>query len=97
MAITFTQEKTLLGQKKKQQYLILAFVGIVLITSAVLWFGVFKKSQPVAPIEGMPISPQTITINFGVLQNKIFDTLEKAPPKAQEPATIGRVNPFIPF
>ncbi len=99
MAFLFTREQTLGGQKKAQRLLIAVLVGVLFITSAVIWFGFFSKSSPsvlniVAPVA----SPAAETkINFGVLQNKIFDALETPSSPIVIPTITGRANPFSSF
>ena len=98
MAFIFSREKTLGGQKKFQQYMIIAFIGVMLITVFVLWKGFFKGGSQAPPRAVAPVFiPKKVEIDLAILQNAIFDELENPPPKVTVPKTVGRDNPFIPF
>lgn len=91
MAIVFL-EKT-----KKQRYLIIAFLAVILITSFVIWRGFFIKEKP--PEKEIPKPAKKIEIDFETLKNPIleeFQPMEKIPPIGPE-IEIGRENPFIPY
>lgn len=91
MAITFPKER------KKQQYLIFVFIGVVLLVG---WLIFYKKPRvslippPLAP------EPEIIEIDFGVLQNPILQELEvpeEIPAPEEEGVEVGRENPFEPY
>jgi hypothetical protein len=90
MAIIFLQER------KRQQYLILVFIIVVLMTIGFFWFGVFQKPS----IEGgiiIPSAPKKIKIDLKVFENpvlKILEPFEEIPPFPEE---FGRENPFISY
>lgn len=90
MAIVFFEEQ------KRQQYLIIVFILVTLVTVAVFWFGVFQK--PETEIIQLPSSPfsKKVDINFGTLTDPRLEQLElfqEIPPLA---SGAGRDNPFAP-
>lgn len=88
MPINFIQER------KKQKYLVIAFVIIFMIAGFVLWFGYFKKPSAVPVV--IPTVAE-LKINFEVLENpflKESELFKKAPPFEGEK---GRNNPFLPY
>lgn len=98
MALIFTQEKTLSGQKKMQQLLILAVVAIALITSIVLWAGFSKPKSPAVILQNTSsFSAQQVQIDFGTLKDKTLEKLESPPSQIPLPQAVGRSNPFISF
>lgn len=98
MAITFLHDKTLVGQRKFQQYLIIALVAVSLITAFVLWKGFSKNTVSVSTVlNPNALVSKRVEINFAVLQNKIFDELDALPPSIEVPKNIGRANPFMSF
>jgi len=82
---------------KRQKYLIIVFLIVILITAFVLWKGFFVKEKP--PEEVISKLVKTIEIDFETLKSPIlenFEPLEKIPPLGPE-IEIGRENPFIPY
>jgi len=80
-------------QRKKQRYLIGAFIVMVLAILVIIWQGFLLKPKP--PIE--ILKPPEIKINFEVLKSPIlenFQPLEKISPFEEE---AGRENPFLPY
>lgn len=88
---------TLLQRKKIQQGLILVLVAVLLITTAVLWFGLFQKGEAQPALETTVPALQPVEINFGVLELPILQTLDNPPESVVEPEAPGRKNPFLPF
>ena len=87
MAITFFQ------QRKKQKYLIGAFIVMILAILVIVWQGFLLKPKP--PIK--VLKPPEIKINFEVLKSPIlesFQPFEEIPPFEEE---AGRENPFLPY
>ena len=88
MAITFIEPK------RKQQYLILLLIVIVLGVSFLVWN--YFLAKPALPVS-KPTPPAEIKINFEILKNPILEKLqpfEKIPPFEEG---IGRENPFTPY
>jgi len=82
---------------KRQKYLIIVFLIVILITAFVLWKGFFVKEKPPEEVISKPV--KTIEIDFETLKSPIlenFEPLEKIPPLGPE-IKIGRENPFIPY
>jgi len=91
MAILFL-EKT-----KKQKYLIIVFLVVILITALVIWRGFFIKEKPSEKVISKP--KREIQIDFETLKNPIlenFEPVEKIIPLGPE-IEIGRENPFLPY
>ena len=91
MAILFL-EKT-----KKQKYLIIVFLVVILITALVIWRGFFIKEKPSEKVISKP--KREIQIDFETLKNPIleeFQPIEKIIPLGPE-IEIGRENPFLPY
>lgn len=90
MAITFLQ------QEKRQKYLILILVGVILLTFFVVWRGfLFKPKAVLAPTIS---EPPEIEINFQTLKSPLLKELQ--PYQEIEPLLeeeMGRENPFIPY
>jgi len=90
MAIVFLQKR------KIQNYLILIFIGVLLITTIVIWQGFFRKEKIPLPEEVLR-PPKKAEINFEVLKNSLLKNLEpfqEIPPFEKE---VGRENPFLPY
>jgi len=91
MAIVFL-EKT-----KKQRYLIIFFLALILIASFIVWRGFLIKEKPPEKVISKPV--RKIEIDFEVLKNPIlkeFQPVEKMIPLGPE-VEIGRENPFVPY
>ena len=91
MAILFL-EKT-----KKQRYLLIVFLIIILIFALIIWRGFFVKEKP--PEKVIPKPVKKIEIDFETLKNPIlenFEPVEKIIPLGPE-IEIGRENPFLPY
>ncbi len=78
--------------------MIVALLLVLLVTIFIIWKG-FKKD---GSSKGQYASPRVylvkkVEIDFGVLQDKIFEQLENPPSAISIPPLIGRSNPFIPF
>jgi len=82
--------------KKKQKYLMVAFVIIFIVGGFILWFEYFNKGvAPLSPILGPTMTE--IKIDFKVLENPFLEEsqpFEKIPEFTGEK---GRTNPFIPY
>ncbi len=78
--------------------MIIALLAVLLITAFILWKGFAKdrssKGQYATPRVSLV---KKVEIDFGVLQNKIFEELENPPSAISIPQQSGRSNPFIPF
>lgn len=88
MAVTFQE------QIKKQRNLIFVFVGLVLFTVVIIWWGRFRKEEPLEK----PITKRfpKIEIDFETLSHPLlteFELIDKIPQFEEEK---GRENPFIP-
>lgn len=91
MAITFLQEK------KRQQYLFIAFVIIVLTTGAIILPRIFFPEEVASPVVSIPPQPRKIEINFDIFSHPIFEQLDAPRPTPLIPEQFGRPNPFLPF
>ena len=89
MAFTFIQER------KRQTYLIFAFLAIGAI-GGVLWFGFVGKGSSGITEFFEPPSSQEIQIDFGIFQHPIFQELEDPGSSIPIPfpETVGKENPF---
>jgi len=90
MPIDFVQKR------KKQKYLIAIAVIVFAISGVILWFGYFRKPEPVSEV--VPVSEvKAIKIDFSVLENPFLQEIqpfEQIPPFEGD---IGRENPFLPY
>jgi len=93
MAITFVEEQ------KKQKYLFLLLIGLILLTFFILQREFLfkpKTLQPLMPTE--VLQPKQIEINFEILRSPQLEMLEPfqsiIPSEEEE---IGRENPFLPY
>ncbi len=91
---------TVLEKRKFQRNLILVFVGMCIITIAILWNGFFAGRK--APSTGgvlETIGPKKVKINFEVLNSpllKDFQGFEDIKP-LEGTAPVGRENPFLSY
>jgi len=84
-------------QRKKQKYLTIIVAAVFIITAVILWFGYFRKAEPVSEIIPSLSSIKEIKIDFDVLENPFLQEsqiFEKILPFEGE---IGRKNPFSPY
>lgn len=78
-----------------QRFLILVLAGVILVTTAVLWWGFFLKA-PASPATSGPLVPRRVEIDTSVLSSPVFQELDEPREKAQIPPEVGRDNPFLP-
>jgi len=91
MAIIFIEKG------KKQKYLILVFVIVILITVFVLWKGFFTKEKPLE-VGIISIPTKKIKINFEIFKNPLLEELQPIEKIIPETGVeIGRDNPFLPY
>ncbi|MFC1663728.1 hypothetical protein ACFL0A_01235 [Patescibacteria group bacterium] len=90
MAITFIQKR------KTQRYLILLFVGILLITTIVIWWG-FLKEEEISSPETIFKPFKKVEINFEVLNKPTLEGLQLPEGIAPFEEDIGRENPFLAY
>lgn len=83
-----------INQKKKQKYLILVFVGVILVTVFVWWKGFLTPEKAIEPTVAEP--PREIKVNFEVLENPILKELLPFE-EIEMPEQLGRENPFLPY
>ena len=89
MAVAYIQ------QRKKQKYLMFAFLGVIIITLFVVWQGFFKEESPG---EVLVLPPRPVQIPFELLKGDALESLrpfEEVSPLPEE--ELGRENPFVPF
>jgi len=92
MALNFRQHK------KKQNYLLWVSLVIIIITIAVLWFGVFRDGDEAIETTFGPASLiKKIDVEFGVLENPFLDKLNPFEEISEFEGEIGRENPFLPY
>jgi uncharacterized membrane protein len=88
---------SILEKTKRQNYLLIVLLILILITSFVIWRGFFYKKKSIETIISKP--EREIKIDFETLKNPIWEELqpfEKINPPGPE-IKIGRENPFIPY
>jgi len=89
-------------QRKKQQKLISVLLLVFLITSTVLYFGVFRKGKPgagVTIVEEFPVFPSgpgVIKLDLSLLTQDRFRDLVPYE-KLSTDIKTGRKNPFLPY
>jgi len=86
-----------LEKTKKQRYLLIVFLIVILIFALIIWRGFFVKEKP--PEKVIPKPVKKIEIDFETLKNPIlenFEPVEKIIPLGPE-IEIGRENPFLPY
>jgi len=88
MAITFIEPK------RKQQYLILLLIMIILGVLFLIW-NYFLAKPPSATLK--PTLPSEIKINFEILKNPILEELQLFEKISPLEEGIGRENPFVPY
>lgn len=88
MVITFIEPK------RRQQYVFLLLIVVILGISFLIWnYFIIKPSPSILK----PTPPPEIKINFEILKDPILEKLqlfEKIPPFKEK---IGRENPFVPY
>ena len=91
---------TVLEKRKFQRNLILVFLGVCLVTGAILWKGFSATGKkPGAEEVSEVIKPKKVEINFEVLKSpllKDFQGFEEIKP-LDESAKVGRENPFLSY
>lgn len=91
---------TFIRKRKKQEYLIVIFVIILLAVGFILWRG-FLRTERVEKFIFPGITPpptRTIKINIGVLENLSLQELQPFEGiLSPAPGTEGRDNPFLPY
>lgn len=91
MAITFLQAK------KRQRYLLLVSVLVIIATLIIVWQGFLKREEaPLSPI--IPaLTPQKVLIDWPTLKDPEIETFKSFEPILPFEGEIGRENPFIPY
>lgn len=89
MAIVFSEKR------KKQQYLILVFAAVAVLTGLVFYFGVFRKPKEEEFI--IPISIKKVEIDFDVFKNPVLSKLQPFEEVVEFAGELGRDTPFNPF
>lgn len=82
-------------QRKKQKYLILIFVAVLLITIFVLWFGFFRKEDEF--ISTVVIVQKEIKIDFDILNDPLLKEFRPFTKVFPFEGLVGRENPFLPY
>jgi hypothetical protein len=92
------------NQQKKQKYMIIVFLVVLVITGAVVYFGFLKDSinlgafAPVIPKpEGVGFSAANININFDMLDSAEFKKLTPFQDATPFTGKVGREEPFKPY
>ena len=88
MAVTFIE------QRKKQKYLIIGFLAIIVVTLIVLWLGYFRKEKPPSPISVRTYYKE-IKIDFTVLESPLLKEFQPFGEITPFEAEKGRGNPFL--
>jgi hypothetical protein len=94
MAIVFLQ------QKKAQRNLMLVFVGIIIITAVIVWWGVFRKEKELPKEKAIYPYQKEVKIDFDVLKSSALKELQPFSEIKQileVEGEIGRDNPFLSF
>ncbi|MEK7482398.1 MAG: hypothetical protein AAB620_01230 [Patescibacteria group bacterium] len=91
MAVVFQKKR------RAQQYLILTFAIVVVVSAIVLWYGFNKKEAKQANnAQSLPAIPM-VRVNLDVLKSAELEKLEPfARPRPFE-GQAGRENPFLPY
>lgn len=96
MAITFY------AQRQKQKVLIFVFLGVLLLTLSVVYFGFLREASVSIPSllgggaeSGIQI--QSLNIDFSIFEKDIFGFLEFLPQREILMQPFGRENPFLPY
>ncbi len=88
MAVKFIE------QRKKQKYLILIFVAVLVITGLVLYFGFLKEEK--TPVSTVASLPREIEIDFKTLNNPFLKELKPFTKILLFEGVVGKENPFLP-
>lgn len=93
MPIEFTE------QIKRQRFLILIFLIILLIIGLVIWRGFFAREGqlPTEEILKPPTAAKKIEIDFQVLKNPILEEFQPFEEIIPFEEKTGRGNPFISY
>lgn len=88
MVITFIEPG------KRQKYLTLLLIVVILGIVFLIWNYFLAKPQPPS---FKPLPPPEIKINFEILKSPILDELQLFKEISPFEEEIGRENPFIPY
>ncbi|MCD6528405.1 hypothetical protein J7K44_02095 [bacterium] len=102
MAITFIKEK------KRQMYLTIIFIVLIIFIIGILWQGFFRKKGAILKLPSIEtsVTSTAIEINFGILESEKLKELESFEPilpieeevtPTGEKIKVGRENPFLPY
>lgn len=91
MAVDFIQ------QRKRQKYLFPIALIIIIVVFIILWFGYFKKEEPVSAPEVLGSVLREIKINFDILENPLLKKLQPFMKVPSFEGEAGRDNPFISY
>jgi hypothetical protein len=92
MPLNFIQEK------KRQKYLIYAFLAVFLITAVVLWQGYFNKGKSLLGQNiSLPTPPREIKIDFSFLESQTLKDLRPFTEIPDFAGVSGRKVPFLPY
>ena len=90
MAVDFREKR------KKQQYLVLVVLGVLIVSGAVLYFGYFRSPKE-AVVSGPAFVPRKdIKINYEILESPILNLLDNFPETPEFEGELGKDNPFLP-
>lgn len=90
MPINFIQEG------KKQKYLALIVMAVVIITAVILWFGYFREERPaVFPVPARLF--REIKMDFNVLESPFLQESQVFKKIPSFEGEMGRKNPFLPY
>lgn len=84
-------------QRKKQKYLTLIVIVLCIIIAVVLWFGYFKKPEPLLETIPLSIEAKQIKIDFNVLESQFLQKSQIFEKISSFEGEIGRDNPFLPY
>ena len=90
-------------QRKREQRLLLAFTGVVIITIGVLYFGIFRGARSGVPatvlekkeLEALSTPILTVRIPQDLFEKQAFLQLGEYKPLSRD-IPSGRGNPFLP-
>ncbi|HHE76822.1 MAG TPA: hypothetical protein ENL27_02480 [Candidatus Parcubacteria bacterium] len=86
-------------ERKKQKYLTISFVVIIIVAVFVLWFGYFRKNKP-SPGFGQSLPAfhyPEIKIDFNVLDSSFLKESQPFEKPVPFEGDKGRENPFLPY
>ncbi|MFH1584875.1 MAG: hypothetical protein ABIB12_01975 [Patescibacteria group bacterium] len=83
--------------RKRQRILFLVFVVLFVLVGAIFWFGFYGGGVGVPEGASVPVAPATISFNFSLFEDPVFEALDPPSAPLAMPEDFGRENPFVPY